>query len=145
LRPRFSCAMLGIIMSDIKMILLIEDDQFLSLLLKGRLEKEGFTVAQAFDGEEGLASAKDKKPDLIVLDLIMPKLSGFEFLETISADPQLRQIPVVVATNLGQESDIQKIKSFGVVDYFVKAQTSVEDLVRIFKGVLERQGAPKEA
>src|SRR3989344_7909694 len=107
-------------MSGAKKILLVEDDQFLSLLLKGRLEKEGFMVVQAFDGEQGLNLAKTEKPDLIVLDLIMPKLSGFEVLETISGDPQLRAIPVVVATNLGQESDIQKIKSLGVVDYFVK-------------------------
>ena len=123
-------------MPDAKKILIVEDDQFLSLLLKGRLEKEGFIVLQAFDGEAGLSLVKNEKPDLIVLDLIMPKISGFEFLEILSADPQLCKIPVVVATNLGQESDMQKIKNYGVQNYFVKVQTSIDDLVAMFKNIL---------
>ncbi len=126
-------------MSDQKKILIIEDDQFLSLILKGRLEKEGFAVAQAFDGQAGLDALKKEIPDLIILDLIMPRMSGFEFLEVLRTDPQFGNIPVVAATNLGQESDIQKARSLGVIDYYVKAQTALDDLVRMLKAVLEKE------
>jgi CheY-like chemotaxis protein len=125
-------------MADSKKILIIEDDQFLSLILKGRLEKEGFVVTQAFDGQAGLDALKKEIPDLIILDLIMPRMSGFEFLEVLRTDPQFGNIPVVAATNLGQESDIQKARSLGVIDYYVKAQTALDDLVRMLKAILEK-------
>ena len=85
-----------------KNILIVEDDPFFSMILKGRMEKQGFAVRQAFDGEQALAMAREQAPDLIILDLIIPKLSGFEFLETIFSDPHLNRVPVVVASNLGQ-------------------------------------------
>jgi len=126
-------------MADQKKILVVEDDRFLSLVLKGRLEKEGFIVLQAFDGEEGLAMVKKEMPDLVMLDLIMPKMSGFELLEKVSMDPQLSGIPVVVASNLGQESDIQKAKNLGVLEYYVKVRTSVDDLVKMLKQMVQGQ------
>lgn len=110
-------------------ILIIEDDHFLSMLMKARLEKEGYGVAQAFDGEEALAAMRKSKPDLMILDLIMPKVSGFEVLEAVSVDPQFSRIPVVVLSNLGQESDIQKVKRLGAVAHFIKVRTSIDDLV----------------
>lgn len=124
-------------MPDAKKILVIEDDRFLSLVLKGKLEKEGFIVRQAFDGEEGLQMIKKEPPDLVMLDLIMPKVSGFELLEKISIDPQLSRIPVVVASNLGQESDIAKAKNLGVLEYYVKVKTSVDDLVKMLKNMIQ--------
>lgn len=130
-------------MADQKKILIVEDDRFLSLVLKGRLEKEGFAVQQAFDGAEGLTMIRQEVPDLVILDLIMPKMSGFEFLEAISIDPQLSQIPVVVASNLGQESDIAKAKSLGVANYYVKVRTSVDDLIKILKNLVAQGGQPK--
>lgn len=122
---------------DKKKIVIVEDDRFLSLVLKGRLEKEGYNVIPAYDGEEGLLLIKKELPSLVVLDLVMPKMTGFELLEKMAIDPQVSRIPVVVASNLGQESDIQKAKNLGVRDYYVKVQTSVDDLVKMFKVILD--------
>lgn len=119
-----------------KNILIVEDDPFFSMILKGRLEKEGFTIRQAFDGEQALKMARELTPDLVILDLIIPKLSGFEFLETIFSDPQLNKVPVVVASNLGQDSDIEKAKRLGVLDYYVKVRTSVDDLVKMLTNIV---------
>jgi CheY-like chemotaxis protein len=124
-----------------KRVLVIEDEKFLSNILKLKLEREGFSVIQAFDGEEGLQIMKEQKPDLVVLDLVMPRMSGFEVLERVSMDPQLGGTPIVVASNLGQESDMQKAQNFGVRGYFVKAQTSVDDLVAMFKQALGQPGS----
>jgi len=123
-----------------KRILAIEDDRFLSSLIKARLEKEGLEVIQAFDGEEALVWLKQNKPDLIVLDLIMPKVSGFDFLEKISVDPDLSRVPVMILSNLGQESDIEKVKRLGAVKYFVKINTSIDDMVNNVKELLEESG-----
>ncbi len=129
--------------NDPKDILIVEDDPFFSMILKGRMEKAGFAVRQAFDGEEALKLSREKTPDLIILDLIIPKLSGFEFLETIFADPQLNKVPVVVASNLGQESDIEKAKRLGVLDYYVKVRTSVDDLVKMLSNIVNQvPGSP---
>lgn len=120
-----------------KKIVIVEDDRFLAIVLKGRLEREGYTIIPAYDGEEGLALIKKELPALVVLDLVMPKMTGFEVLEKMATDPQINRIPVVVASNLGQDSDIQKAKNLGVRDYYVKVQTSVDDLVKIFKTIVD--------
>lgn len=128
---------------ELKDILIVEDDPFFSMILKGRMEKGGFSVRQAFDGEQALKLAREKTPDLIILDLIIPKLSGFEFLETVFSDPQLNKVPVVVASNLGQESDIEKAKQLGVLDYYVKVRTSVDDLVKMLTSIINKTpGSP---
>lgn len=116
-----------------KKVLIIEDDKFLSLVLKSKLERDGFSVSEAVDGEEGLAKARSENPDIILLDLILPKMSGFEFMEVVRTDPELMKIPVLVASNLGQDSDIQKAKSLGVQDYFVKAVTPVDQIAAMVK------------
>ncbi|MBI2033963.1 MAG: response regulator [Candidatus Liptonbacteria bacterium] len=117
-------------------ILIIEDDHFLSMLMKARLEKEGFQVTQAFDGEEALNILKKDIPSLIILDLIMPKISGFEVMETISADPQYSKVPVIVLSNLGQESDIQKVKALGAVLHLTKVRTTIDDIVKGVKSLV---------
>lgn len=127
-----------------KKILIVEDDPFFSMILKGRLEKEGLTVFQAFDGEQALKMARENTPDMIILDLIIPKISGFEFLETIFADPHLNRIPVIVASNLGQESDVEKAKQLGVIDYYVKVRTSVDDLGKMIKTMVTQLPQAKE-
>ena len=120
-------------------ILIVEDDHFLSSLLKGRLEKEGFLVNQAFDGEEAVEFLKQNQPNLIVLDVIMPKITGFDILERISMDPQLHQIPVIAVSNLGQDSDMEKAKQLGAIDYFVKVKIPVDELVKRIKVILKKQ------
>jgi two-component system phosphate regulon response regulator PhoB len=112
-----------------KTIMLIEDDHFLSSLMKARLEKEGFAVTQAFDGEEAMHMLKEGLPSLIVLDLIMPKVTGFEVLQMISITPQLDKVPVIIVSNLAQDSDIEKARQFGVKEYFIKVKVSIDDLV----------------
>ncbi len=109
--------------------MVVEDDRFLSFLLKARLEKDGFTVIQAFDGEEAIQDLKTQVPDLVVLDLIMPKVTGFEVLKAISVTPQTAGIPVVIVSNLAQDSDIEKARELGAKEYFVKVKVSVDDLV----------------
>ncbi len=110
-------------------ILVVEDDPFLSVLLKNRLEREaGFEVTVARSGEEALAILDQSRPDLMLLDIIMPGKSGFDVLEELRTKPGA-QPPVIIISNLGQDVDISRGKDLGVVDYFVKAQTSIDDLV----------------
>jgi DNA-binding response OmpR family regulator len=109
--------------------MIIEDDRFLSSLMKARLEKDGFTVIQGFDGEEAMQLFKQQVPDLIILDLIMPKITGFEVLQTISLAPELQKVPVVILSNLAQDSDIEKARQLGAKEYFVKVKVSIDDLV----------------
>lgn len=116
-------------------VLLVEDDIFLSSLLKNRLLKEGLEVSLAQDGEEAIKLLKDEKPNLILLDLILPKKSGFEVMEEIRSDPslQIKETPIVIISNLGQEIDIKKGEELGALEYFIKAKTSLDDLVRKIK------------
>lgn len=119
-----------------KKIMIIEDDRFLSSLMKARLEKEGFMVAQAFDGEEPMQTLKQDLPALIILDLIMPKVTGFEVLQMISITPQLDKVPVVIVSNLAQDSDIEKARQLGAREYFIKVKISIDDLVGKIKSLV---------
>ena len=116
-------------------ILLVEDDPFLSSILQLKLDKENFKTIRAADGEEALNLLTEQgiRPDLILLDLILPKKNGFEVLETIRQDPTLEKLPVVIISNLGQPSDIERGKALGIIDYFVKAKLSVDELVNKVK------------
>ncbi len=124
---------------DKKKILLIEDDPFLSSLLKNRFAKEGLDVMYASDGQEAIRILNDSQPDIILLDLILPKKSGFEVMETIRQDPQLRNAPIIIISNLGQPEDMQKGQELGAVEYFVKAKTSIDDLVKNVLNFLEKK------
>lgn len=114
-------------------ILLIEDDRFLRTLLEKRLRGEQIKVVGASDGEDALQKVVTEYPDLILLDLILPKRSGFSFLAEINKDVNLKKIPVVVLSNLGQPEDIERAKEYGVKEYFVKANFSLEQLVQKIK------------
>lgn len=118
-------------------ILLIEDEPLLANLLRQRLEKEGFTVVVNRDGQEALKTLRETKPDLILLDIILPKISGFELMETLRTDPQFEKAPIIVISNLGQEDDIARGQSLGAVQYFVKAKVSIEELVEHVKSFLK--------
>lgn len=119
------------------MILLVEDDAFLSNLLKVRLQGENIKVSLAKDGEEAMKKIAEETPSLVLLDLILPKKSGFEVLEKISIDPKLKKIPIIIISNLGQTSDVERGKNLGAIEYFVKAKVSIDDLVTKVKGYLK--------
>jgi DNA-binding response OmpR family regulator len=120
-----------------KKILLIEDDPFLSSLLGNRLKKEGFGVTAVKSGAEASKALDLDKPDLILLDIILPGKSGFEVLEDIRSNPASSKISVIVISNLGQESDIEKAKELGATDYIVKAKITIDDLVNNIKKFLK--------
>jgi DNA-binding response OmpR family regulator len=111
-------------------VLLAEDDRFLRKAAAAMLRRQGFTVLTAEDGEEALRVARAETPDLILLDLIMPKMQGFEVLKALKSDPQTSLIPVVILSNLGQESDSKAEREMGALDYWVKANLDLEELVR---------------
>ncbi|MEK7547135.1 MAG: response regulator [Patescibacteria group bacterium] len=119
-------------------IFIAEDERFLSTILANRLKKEGFAVSQAFDGQEAVDLLKSERPDLIIIDLILPKKSGFEVLESVSKNPDLNHVPIVVLTNLGQESDIEKAKSLGASEYYIKVRISIDDFMNAIKSMLSR-------
>ena len=131
-------------MNDKPTILLVEDDPFLSSILQLKLDKENFKTIRAADGEEALNLLTEQgiRPDLILLDLILPKKNGFEVLETIRQDPTLEKLPVIIISNLGQPSDIDRGKALGVIDYFVKAKLSVDELVNKVKEEIKSTPTP---
>ncbi len=112
-----------------KNILLVEDEPLLGNLLRQRLEREGFTVFHARDGAQGLEYLKENKPDLILLDIILPKVSGFEFMERVQSDAEYSKPPIVIISNLGQDTDLERGQALGAIGYFVKARVSMEELV----------------
>ena len=111
-----------------KRILLVEDDRFLRRACEASLRQRGFTVATAADGEEALRSVKAERPDLILLDLLMPKLSGIEVLRALRGDGTTRDIRVLVLSNSSREQDMAEVKKLGVAGYFVKADLSLKEL-----------------
>lgn len=119
------------------MLLIIEDDLFLSNLLKGHLEREGMTVLLAQNADEAFRYLGGTRPILILLDILLPKRSGFELLEAIRSDPKLRNVPVIIISNLSSEADIKRGKELGAVDYFVKARISISDLTARIKDFLK--------
>ena len=120
-------------------ILLVEDEPLLANLLRQRLEKEGFLVTEASDGEVALRLLREQSFQLLLLDIILPKISGFELLETMRADPELERVPTIIISNLGQDSDIAKGQSLGAVAYFVKAKISIDELVQEVRNYLAGQ------
>lgn len=118
-------------------ILIVEDDKFLRDLCQRKLEKEGFQVLTAIDGEGGLKKMKEEKPSLVLLDIILPGLDGFEVLKRIQKDPGLKKIPVMVISNLGQEEDEKKALDLGVKAYLIKAHNTPTDIIEKIKKMLK--------
>jgi len=120
-------------------VLLVEDDQILARLYQTKFQKEGFEIQLAYDGQEGLDKLKSFEPNIIILDLIMPRVDGFGFLEKFRADAVLskKNIPVLVLSNLGQDSDIKRAQELGAVDYFVKADISLGQMIEKVKKYLK--------
>src|SRR5213593_4675010 len=110
-------------------ILLAEDDRFLRRAAEARLRKHGFEVLTAIDGEEALRVARAQCPDLVLLDVVMPKLQGFDVLKALKQDDATAHIPVIVLSNLGQERDVAQAMALGAIAFLVKAHLSLQDLV----------------
>lgn len=121
-----------------KKILLIEDDENLIRSFNDFISKEGFEFKNAVNGEEGINLAKQEKPDLILLDIVIPKKSGFDVLQELKSDEALKNTPVIILTNLEEEKDIEKALSLGAYTYLVKANYSLEEIVKKIKEVLEK-------
>ncbi len=127
-----------------KKILIIEDEEALSSVLKAKLEKEKYNTAVAYDGEEGYKKVKAWKPDLILLDIIMPKMNGYEVLEKMNEEKI--KIPVIIISNSGQPVELEKTKKLGAVDHLIKTQfdptevvTKVETYLNNIEEVLEKE------
>ncbi len=122
-----------------KKILVIEDDKFLRELMIKKLANEGFEVSSAADGEEGIRCVKEKQPDLILLDLILPGLDGFGVLTKLQEDPALPKIPVIILSNLSQREEIEKARQLGVKDFLIKAHFVPGEIVSKVNDVLARK------
>lgn len=119
-----------------KFILVIEDDKFYGNIFKTKFT-EVYDIIVAVNGKEGIEEAKKRKPDLILLDLIMPMQDGFETLQELKADPVLKDVNVIILSNLGQENDIKKAKDLGAIDYLIKANVSLQEAVDKVKQYLK--------
>mgnify|MGYP001034159188 CR=1 FL=1 len=119
-----------------KKILIVEDDKFLRELISRKLQQQGFSVSEAVDGTEGLQKAKEEKPDLILLDLILPGIDGFEVLTRIKQDPYISSIPVLILSNLGQKEEVERGLKLGAIDYLVKAHFTPSEIIEKVKGIL---------
>lgn len=120
-----------------KKILIIEDDLILSTTLADNLIKEGFDILQANDGEVGLALALSKKPDLILLDILLPKVDGITVLNKLREDPLGKEIPVIVLSNLSEPAKVAATITENVHDYLVKINWKIDDVIKIIKEKLE--------
>ena len=119
-----------------KKILFIEDEMNLQKSLAPRLKDEGLEMISALDGEIGLRQAREKMPDLIILDLVLPKKDGFEVLKELKSETDLAHIPVIVLTNLEGSQEVEKALSLGAFTYLVKANYSLDDMVGKIKQAL---------
>lgn len=117
-------------------ILIIEDDLVLQKALNEYLSAEGFEVRQAGDGELGATMALSEKPDLILLDLVLPKKDGYEVLKEVRADENSKHIPIVLLTNLGSVADVEKALELGATTYLVKADYKLEEITAKVKEIL---------
>lgn len=117
-------------------ILIIEDDKFLRELITRKLQSENFEMVSAMDGESGLELAAKERPDIVLLDLILPGIDGFEVLSKIKGNEAISSIPVIILSNLGQKDDIEKGMNLGAVDYLVKAHFTPNEIVEKIRQVL---------
>ena len=123
-------------------IVLIEDDEILSKVVYEELKDGGFDVEQAFDGDSGLKLVQAKKPDLVLLDVLLPKKNGFEILEELKKSMVTRDIPVIMLTMLGSDEDIKKGLSLGASDYIVKSQHAVAEIIEKVKNFFAKESHP---
>ena len=112
-----------------KKILIIEDEEIILNLLKKKLIKEGFAVFAARDGREGLKMMEEKKPDLILLDIVMPELNGIEVMEEMQKTPNLKSIPIIIVSNSGQPVEIERAQKLGARDWLIKTEFDPQEVI----------------
>ena len=120
-----------------KIILVVEDDKFLRELMAQKLIREGFKISEAVDGEEGLKKIKEEKPGLVLLDLILPGIDGFEVLSRMKEDPEVSQTPVIILSNLGQREDVERGLKLGATDYLIKAHFTPGEIIEKIKNIIK--------
>ena len=127
-------------MADKKKILiaLVEDDQLIAEMYVTKFKKEGFDIQHALDGLAGLELVKKINPDIILLDIIMPKLDGFQVLQQLRAEVAFKATPIILLTNLGQEEDVEKGRQLGATDYFIKTNFTPAAIVDKVKAILKK-------
>lgn len=121
-----------------KRVLIVEDDALLAQVLKDKFSGEEFSVLNVVNGLDVKGKVLQFKPAIILLDLILPGLDGFEVLKQLKENEQTRNIPVIVISNLGEESDVRSAKSLGADDYFIKANISMDQLLQSVKKIISR-------
>jgi DNA-binding response OmpR family regulator len=119
-----------------KTVLFIEDEAVMQKAVGEFLGVKGYNVVSALDGELGIEMAKSRKPDLILLDIVLPKKNGFEVLKDLKDEEETRSIPVIVLTNLSQMGDVGKVMELGVTTYLVKSDQSLKDILAIVEKTL---------
>ncbi len=124
-------------------ILIVEDEEFLIRTLEDNLTAEGYTVDIAKNGDEAIGKIRKKKPDLVLLDILMPKKDGFYVLEKIKKNSEWKLIPVIVLSNLGEDATIKRALEMGADDYFVKSQHPIQEVIEKVKDYLEGKKAVK--
>lgn len=107
----------------------MEDEHLIAELVQRKLQEEGYYAFVAGDGEEGLKQIREKRPDMILLDIVLPRLNGFEVLAEIQKDEELKQIPVVIISNSGQPDEIERAKETGVRDWLVKTEFDPKEVL----------------
>lgn len=117
-------------------ILVVEDDKFLRELITQKLIREGHDVKGAVDGEDGVIKIKEEKPDIILLDLILPGIDGFEVLAKVKDDPELKNIPVLILSNLGQRDDVERGLKLGAVDFLIKAHFTPGEIIEKIEKIM---------
>lgn len=120
-------------------ILVVEDDKFLRELITQKLAREGYDVKEAVDGEDGVVKVKEEKPDIILLDLILPGIDGFEVLTKIKEDSEVEHIPVIILSNLGQREDIERGLKLGAVDFLIKAHFTPREVIERIEKVIKEK------
>src|SRR6056297_1905992 len=113
-----------------KKILIVEDEKVLLRLLKDRLKKEGYIVSTAENGEVGLEKIRKEHPDLILLDIIMPKMNGIQLLERKKREGKIKDIPVIIISNSGQPAEINKVKKLGANNWLIKTEFNPQEVIR---------------
>src|SRR4051812_36424175 len=123
-------------------LMLVEDDNNLREIYEARLQAEGYQIVSARDGEEALVIAKAEKPELIISDVMMPKISGFEMLDILRNTEGIKDVKVIMLTALGQQDDQERAGKLGADRYLVKSQVTLEDIVKAVHDLWEGGGAP---